>query len=163
MILPQRTGLKVAALTLSVSRRAAGMLDCVRRPVQEMSGQQGVDVEVLGVRDDQTEADLASWSPVPTHVFSALGTGKLAFAPALTAYLRKTPFDLVHTFGLWTYLSQITRSWNRRTRRPYLVTPQGMLDSWALANSRWRKRLVGLLYEYKQLQHAGCLHATCQA
>jgi len=38
-----------------------------------------------------------------------------------------------------------------------------MLDPWALANSRWRKRLVGLLYEDRHLRDAACIHATCHA
>ncbi|MBE7157249.1 MAG: glycosyltransferase [Rhodospirillales bacterium] len=163
MLPSEESILNVAALTLSISRHAAGMLDCVRRPVQEMRGQQGLSIEVLSLRDDQTDVDRAGWSPVPTRIFSAVGPGKLAFAPALTAYLQQTPFDLVHTFGLWTYLSQIACAWSRRSHRPSVVTPQGMLDPWALANSRWRKLLVGFLYEYRHLRQASCLHATCQA
>lgn len=155
--------MKVAHLTLSVSRRAAGMLDCVRRPAQEMRRTQGVDIEVLSVIDDQTENDKASWEPLPLQLFPSYGPTNLGFAPSLAVGLSEIPADLIHTFGLWTYLSRIGHAWSRRTRKPYLVTPQGMLDSWALANSRWRKRFVGLLYEYRHLRDAACLHATSRA
>ena len=155
--------MKVACLTLSVSRRNAGMLDCVRRPAQEMQRAQGVEVNILSLMDDQTDRDKGSWEPLPLRLFASHGPTNLAFAPAVAACLRETRADLAHTFGLWTYLSHVTHAWSRRTGKPYLVTPQGMLDPWALANSRWRKRLVGWLYEYAHLRDAACLHATCQA
>lgn len=155
--------MKVASLTLSVSRRAAGMLDCVRRLDQEMQHAQGIDIEVFSLVDDQTDNDKADWNPLPLHLFPSRGPTNLAFAPAVAACLHNIPADLAHTFGLWTYLSQVTHSWSRRTRKPYLVTPQGMLDPWALRNSRWRKRVAGVLYEYRHLRDAACIHATCQA
>jgi glycosyltransferase involved in cell wall biosynthesis len=155
--------MKVTSLTLSVSRRAAGMLDCVRRLNQEMQRKEGVQIDVLSLIDDQTDNDKASWEPLLLHLFSSRGPTNLAFAPAVADCLRELPTDLAHTFGLWTYLSQVTHSWSRRARKPYLVTPQGMLDPWALRNSRWRKRIVGVLYEYRHLRDAACIHATCQA
>ena len=155
--------MKAAYLTLSVSRRAAGMLDCVRRPAQEINRAHGIGIEVLSLTDDQTDRDRASWDPVPLRLFTSRGPANLAYAPAVAAYLRETSTDLAHTFGLWTYLSRVTHAWSRRTGQPYLVTPQGMLDPWALAHSRWRKRLVGWLYESRHLRDAACLHATCQA
>lgn len=59
------------------------------------------------------------------------------------------------------YPSMAAHTWHRRTRRPYLVSPHGMLDPWALANARWKKRLAAVLYERKHLRHAACLHALC--
>jgi poly(glycerol-phosphate) alpha-glucosyltransferase len=38
-----------------------------------------------------------------------------------------------------------------------------MLDEWAVKNSRWKKRLAGLLYENSHLQLASCLRALCQS
>lgn len=44
---------------------------------------------------------------------------------------------------------------------PYVVTPHGMLDPWALAHRRWKKRLAGLAFETRHLRGAACLHALC--
>jgi poly(glycerol-phosphate) alpha-glucosyltransferase len=38
-----------------------------------------------------------------------------------------------------------------------------MLDRWALANSRWKKRLAAWLFENAVMRDAACLHALCQA
>jgi poly(glycerol-phosphate) alpha-glucosyltransferase len=50
-----------------------------------------------------------------------------------------------------------------REGKPYLISPHGMLDPWAVANSAAKKRLVRLLYEDRHLRGAGCIHALCTA
>ena len=44
-----------------------------------------------------------------------------------------------------------------------LVAPHGMLDRWALNQSRGRKRLARLLYQNAQLEIAGCMRALCES
>ena len=61
--------------------------------------------------------------------------------------------------GLWMYPSLASLRWSRRTRRPYLVSPHGMLDPWAVGNAAWKKRLVGWWFENAHLAGAACLHA----
>ena len=38
-----------------------------------------------------------------------------------------------------------------------------MLDPWAVRNSGWKKKIVGHLFEYKNLRSADCIHALCQS
>jgi poly(glycerol-phosphate) alpha-glucosyltransferase len=38
-----------------------------------------------------------------------------------------------------------------------------MLDPWALNHSKWKKRIVGLLYADKYLCSAACIHALCES
>ena len=45
------------------------------------------------------------------------------------------------------------------TRTPYVITPRGMLDPWALGRAAWKKRLVGLWFERAHLRGAACLRA----
>jgi poly(glycerol-phosphate) alpha-glucosyltransferase len=44
-----------------------------------------------------------------------------------------------------------------------MVHPEGMLESWALRNVRWKKRIAALLYENQHLRSAACLRALSQA
>jgi glycosyltransferase involved in cell wall biosynthesis len=41
--------------------------------------------------------------------------------------------------------------------------PRGMLDPWALNNSRFKKKLAALVFENSHLRCAACLHALCQS
>ena len=53
--------------------------------------------------------------------------------------------------------------WHRRTGRPYIVHPEGMLESWALQNAQWKKRIAAMLYENQHLRGAACLRVLCEA
>jgi len=65
----------------------------------------------------------------------------------------------VHLHALWMYTSWAVRRWSNRTGQPYVVSPHGMLDPWALDNAGWKKQLAGLLYENASLRQAACFHA----
>src|SRR5207245_2579441 len=71
--------------------------------------------------------------------------------------------EILSTDGLWKYCSVASRRWHRRTGRPYIVHPEGMLDLWALRNAMWKKRIAALLYEDRHLRGAPCLRALCEA
>jgi glycosyltransferase involved in cell wall biosynthesis len=71
--------------------------------------------------------------------------------------------DLVALQGLWQYSSLATRRQWRRKGTPYVISPRGMLDKWALANSRWKKVMAAYAFENAVLRDASCLHALCVA
>ena len=74
------------------------------------------------------------------------------------ATLRRLDTDIVHTHGLWTPLSAAALAWRRRTGRPTVVSPHGMLDAWALKKSAPKKRLALALYERAHLESASFVH-----
>jgi len=82
------------------------------------------------------------------------------YAPDLGKALRRNPPDLMHVHGLWMYPSIAGMRWAGRPM-PYVVTPHGMLDRWALEHRRWKKQLAGLAFERRHLRGAACLHALC--
>ena len=58
------------------------------------------------------------------------------------------------------YTSVATHRWAQRRGKPYVVTPNGMLEPWALRNSKWKKRFARLFYEDSMLRGAACLQAN---
>lgn len=79
----------------------------------------------------------------------------------MVQWLRDSNYDLYHTNGLWMYCNHITASIARRKRKPYIITPHGMLYPQALARSAWKKRLMMRLCFDKDIREANCIHATC--
>jgi glycosyltransferase involved in cell wall biosynthesis len=71
--------------------------------------------------------------------------------------------DILSTHGLWKYCSVASQQWHQRTRRPYIVHPEGMLESWALRNAPWKKRIAAAFYENQHLRGATCLRALSEA
>jgi len=150
--------MKLAMLTPSISRRAGGLRDVVLNLARSLEEKHDVRVDVLSVEDEFAAADRPLWDPLSVH----LARPKLAtfrYAPELSQSLSAADPDLVHTHGLWTYLSIATLRWSERGMKPYVVSPHGMLDPWALRNSQWKKRIASFLFERRHLKGAACLHA----
>lgn len=155
--------MKVALVNSSVSRQAGGVFFAVRRLAQTLAASGEAKVKVLGIEDAYTQNDLVEWVDVVPQVFSCQGPAAFGYAPAMANSLWQLGEDLAHTQGLWMYPSFAVQRWSRRSGRPYLITPHGMLDAWAVRNSAWKKRLAGWAYEHAHLRGAACLHALCDA
>ncbi len=153
--------MRVLHLSPSLSRTAGGIFEIERSLARELSSL-GVDNEAYGLLDDQWPEDQHSWSPVRAEVFSTIGPRAFGYAPGLRRVLKSSPHDLLHLHALWMYPSFAARGWNRRHAKPYMVTPNGMLEPWALSNSAWKKRLAGILYENRMLRSAACLQANTE-
>ncbi|MGA2185625.1 MAG: glycosyltransferase [Bryobacteraceae bacterium] len=134
------------------------MFDSVRNLAMSIGNGLGYSPHVLGVRDQNTERDLMLWGDTRVATFDVRGPKAFGYAPALARALDSLDPDLLHVHGLWTYSSLASVRWSRG-KRPYLVSPHGMLDGWALNNSRWKKRVIAALYENEHLRVAACLHA----
>ena len=85
-----------------------------------------------------------------------------SFKQALRELLFNTQVNLMHGHGIWQmpvhYMSKLAL----RKHIPYIITPRGMLEPWALNTKSWKKKLALLLYQKKDLANAACLHATAQ-
>ena len=151
---------KIALLIPSLSRMAGGMFDSARWLAKSLQSEQQAHVEILSFDDGVSEQDLSFWQPLVVRCFVARGPASFRFAPALAEKLCGSDFDIVHVQGLWTYLSLAATKWAAKTRRPYLVTPHGMLDPWAIKHSSWKKQIAFWLFERRHLLSAGCIHAV---
>ena len=154
--------IRSATLLPSISHNTGGFFQSVRRLSQNLI-QQNVKMEVFAVRDQGTGDALAEWNPVPVNVFTRRGPRGYYFGTGLARALVEGDFDLLHRHGLWRYPSLACTIWHRKTRKPYVISPRGMLDSWALRNSYWQKRVMALFQENGFLRHASCLHALCES
>jgi len=154
--------IKSAVLTASVSRKAGGLFEAVLRQVQAHDPQR-VATRVFGLWDEFSETDLPAWSPVPATAFRPSGLKLLGYSPRFREELLAFAPDIIHTHGLWLYPSVAAKNYSRRKQRPYLISPHGMLDPWALNNSRWKKRITYALFERSHLRGARCLRALCES
>jgi glycosyltransferase involved in cell wall biosynthesis len=72
-------------------------------------------------------------------------------------------YDLIHTHGLWNLPAWVSYRPARKAGVPYVISPEGMLDSGSMAYKPWRKRIAYLLTERRNLAGAAFLHATSTA
>lgn len=143
----------------SVSRRGGGLFPASRALAHALQQLGGMDVSVLGLADAYTDDDIDAWKEVRTMACSTVGPSSFGFAPGMPSALRNEDPLITHHVGLWQYPSVAGRRWAKRYRRPYIVSPHGMLEDWALRNASWKKRIAGWLYENDHLRQATCIHA----
>lgn len=152
------TQAKLTILTGSISRAAGGTFDAVRNLAVALKAESRYSPSVAGLRDSETDRDQSLWGDTETKAFRVQGPRAFGYAPGLAPSLALNSPDILHVHGLWMYSSVVAIRWARRGR-PYVVSPHGMLDPWALHNSRWKKRISAALYENRHLRGAACLHA----
>jgi poly(glycerol-phosphate) alpha-glucosyltransferase len=119
----------------------------------------GVRVSAHGMEDADTADDRAGWGPVAFHAHPAR-LSRIAYAPGLAAGLAMERPDIVHLHGIWQYPSLVADRWRRRTGGPVVVSTQGMLEPWALANARAKKRIAEAFFERRNLSRAAVLHCS---
>lgn len=111
------------------------------------------------------EGDVLYGEEVPYHLVSSKPWEKRFLYSS--AYKRKLQeigeYDIYHAQGIWTYPTYALIDEAKRRKKPYLITPHGMLYSQDIAkNSTFFKKLSLRWRLLGDLNHAACVHATCQ-
>lgn len=136
----------------------------VIRALQRAQAALGWEARAAGLIESPT-ASAHSESGHDDILGSILGPPAFGYSPELKQALqeRLASGDIVHVHGLWMYPGLLGRQLSGRLAAKHLISPHGMLEPWALRNSRWKKRLAAWLFEARNLQSADCLHALCTA
>ena len=149
-------------LTNSISRANGGIFDAMRQLAIAIKAQERYVPSVMGLTDAETERDLPLWDGIETRTFDVQGLRAFGYAPGLVEALKQSKTEILHTHGLWMYPSVAATAWSNKGKA-YVVSPHGMLDPWAINNSRSKKKISGFLYEDRHLRGAACLHALNEA
>jgi glycosyltransferase involved in cell wall biosynthesis len=154
---------EIAFLSPSLSRAAGGIFEIERCLAQGLSQIPDTSVRVYGLEDAFTEQDAAEWSPIRPRAHPIEGIRGFGYSSGLRSDFLSSDADIAHLHALWMYTSRLIHVWSRRNARPYVTTLNGMLDPWAVQNSRFKKRLAALLYEDRALKSAGCIQVNTEA
>jgi len=152
--------MRVGFLVGSVSRKAGGLFQSVRGLAKAVSTD--ADVRVFGIRDEQSAVDIEEWRPLSVQTFRPR-LRAWGYSNQLVPAMLEADLDILSVHGLWKYCSVASQRWHRKTGRPYVVHPHGMLEPWAVRNSMWKKQIAALLYENQHLRGAACLRALSEA
>ena len=70
--------------------------------------------------------------------------------------------DVVHSHSLWMLPTSYASRAALRNRVPVMFTAHGFLEPWALARSRWKKRIAGICFQNRDLRNAACIHVNSE-
>ncbi|MCW5550900.1 MAG: glycosyltransferase [Verrucomicrobiae bacterium] len=155
--------MRIGVLTGSISRSAGGFFHSVRRLALSLQELPETEVRVFSFRDQHSEADLSAWQPLQPELHPFRGPAGFRYSPALARAVSQAKCDVIHTHGIWLHLSAVALREHRCHGIPHIISPRGMLDPWAVRQSRWKKLLAGWWFERAHLCEARCLHALAQS
>ena len=69
---------------------------------------------------------------------------------------------IVHDHAIWLANNHFVARYCRKKSITRIVSPRGMLGQWAMAHSKWKKRLAWHLFQKRDLQSATAFHATSE-
>jgi poly(glycerol-phosphate) alpha-glucosyltransferase len=151
----------VFQLTSWLSGAGGGIPPVIRALAAEYRQRQ-MDCVVAGLADPTgaLPAFPADW---PVLAGRIAGPAAFGYSPELARQMRERvqKDSVIHVHGLWMYPGWLARKLCAETGAARIVSPHGMLEPWALQNSRWKKRLAARAFENQNLRTASCLHALC--
>ena len=155
--------MEIALLSGSNSRRSGGLYNSVRKLAIELNKRDSLNISIFAHDDEFSVNDIEAYSPVELISYKILGPSNFGFSPNLYSLIKKYSPDIIHVQCIWMYLSKVSLDYYKFFKKPYLISPRGMLDAWALSNSSLKKKIIGNIFEYYHLRNASCIHALCQS
>ncbi len=151
------TNQAVCMLAPNLTKSAGGVVEAILGQSQGLANA-GRNVKLIGLEAPQDRPDL----PSDFHSRTVPIGRNRAFdrASGLSDALDESRAGILHLHGLWfPSVSINARRWKARTTGQLVLSPHGMLDPWALANSKWKKRVALLAFERRTLNMVDCIHA----
>jgi glycosyltransferase involved in cell wall biosynthesis len=146
----------------NLSIRGAGVFHFLRgSAIAQLEN--GIEVVVVGISDLSDPDIQKQWAPVPIIALKASGPRGMRVVDGLEKIIATQHPDLIHCHGLWAFHDRTVPPLSRRLGIPYVVSPHGMLETWAWNYHWWKKRPVWWLWERRFLQSASLLVGTASS
>jgi glycosyltransferase involved in cell wall biosynthesis len=85
------------------------------------------------------------------------------FGAALKSRHNSSQISIIHQHGIWLRSSHASTTFAYKNSIPLVIAPRGMLEPWAINNSRWKKKIAWALYQKRDLWRATAFHATAMS
>lgn len=127
-----------------------------------------------GLREEGVDAGISMYplstggklrgEDVPVTYCKAPWEKKFAYSPSLKKELNAVEnVDVYHAQGVWQYPTYAIADVAKRKRKPYLITPRGMLYPQDIAKANtFFKKLSLKIRLLRDLNQAACVHVTCE-
>lgn len=149
---------KLDLVTSYLSRQDGGVFEVVLRHAEELMRRPNLSLRILGLSDHHMFDDLAPINGVALSAHRPLPYC-MGISPGFSSALNSRRAQIVHLHGLWTYPSWVASRVSKSESQRLVITPHGMLDSWALARRKLAKRALMAVFQRGALAGARCIHA----
>ena len=128
-------------------------------------GNRGIDIDLVTTNangSDSLDVPLNCWIAkefyrIQYFPYWAIKDYKISFSLTKWLWNNVKNYDLVHTNAIFSY-AILPAYWAcQKDRVPYIVTPRGMLEPWALSYKAWKKRFYYRFLEKPALNRANAI------
>ncbi|MEH1907095.1 MAG: glycosyltransferase [Nostoc sp.] len=134
----------------------------------ESVGKLGVSVDIVTTNANGSttlDVPLNKWiteNNYRVQYFSYLKFLDYKFTGSMTKWLfyNVSDYGIVHTHGIFSYPVLAAHLTCQFRIVPYIATPHGMMEPWALAYKAWKKKFYFTLFEKPSLQKANAIQMT---
>lgn len=146
--------MKITHVISSITRTAGGPSSYMKSLIEALNGKvQQQLISFVGNNNIPIEAQL-------DMVLCEQKNGPVFYSKAMKRKLLSSGADIFHGNGMWEYPVHAMAKVARQQKKPYIISPHGMLEPWSLKQGKWKKLLALTIFQKKDLKHAACLHAT---
>ena len=128
--------------------------------------QLGFETDLVSTKDPLDRYNLIDFESIKNRVklFNRWKQQHFAFSSALGQWFSHNlkQYDLVHIHSIFNYPSSAAAAYARKFNIPYLITPHGMLEPWALSYKSWKKRIVYDLIVKRELKQASTIQIIAE-
>jgi len=153
--------MRIAVIVADIGPSAGGLYYSVRALSLGVAAL-GDTVEVFTIGNYPNEV-YDHWLPLVPQAFPSIGPRAYRYAPKMRSAVQAFNPDVIHAHGLWMYTSWVAMRVATALDCCLVLSPRGMLDSWALQNSAWKKKLMSFFQEKRFLLRVDCFHALNQS
>ena len=130
---------------------------------------EGIQCDIFSTRDKKADTDVKLPPGPELHLFE---TGPLArFWPAYSSDLKKAvraglrseTFDIVHVHEPWHHPGFVAFRTASKHGVPFVLTPHGTLEAWALDHKSLKKRIYMKLVQDHIMESSDAIHALTEA
>lgn len=129
------------------------------------TGRQGIYIDIITTNADTSvslNVPLNQWIAYPQYriqYFPYLPFSDYKVSPSLLTWLWNhiKDYDLVHTNAIFSLNITLSHWFCRWQNIPYIITPRGMLEPWALSYKAWKKQIYYRVFEQPTLQTASTI------
>ena len=143
--------MRIAHIVGSLESRYGGPSRSVRH-LAAATAELGHDVDIL--TSAPTAESVENAGRLHVHTWRRGWPGAFGPIPGLAAHLRRTTYDLLHYHGLWLRSLHYARKKAASDQVPLVVSPRGMMSTWA-----WRHHRAQKIFAARCL-HPGALPAV---
>lgn len=155
--------MKVLHVVEGLAPSLGGLSRAVAKLSEEMA-RRGAEVDIITTTRTRSD-ELFRPVGVKVQAVPCKFVRAWAYAPGLSSIIKNSvrKADLIHLHGLWLFPHFVTSRASWQAGKPYVVSPHGMMDSWALSQGRLKKQIYGNLIEWKMLRRAAALHTVSES